>query len=77
MLMKMLSTTRRVPSRRNDKMQKLDVQLCKSITAPTEKSSDEEQETVLEERSADQVSKQLEEDTEYLSVEKDNLTTGT
>nr|CAH7712405.1 unnamed protein product [Callosobruchus chinensis] len=65
-------------SRRNIKRQKLDVQPGKSITGP-ESSSDEEQEiaAVLEESSDDGVSEQLEEETEYFSVENDDLTIGT
>nr|CAI5865504.1 unnamed protein product [Callosobruchus analis] len=56
---------------------KLDVQPGKSFTGP-ESSPDEEQETaaVLEKSPDDAVSEQLEEETEYFSVENDNLTIG-
>nr|CAI5817140.1 unnamed protein product [Callosobruchus analis] len=64
-------------SERNIKRQKLDIQPGKSFTGP-ESSSGEEQETaaVLEESSDDAVSEHLEEETEYFSVENDNLTIG-
>ncbi|CAH1959591.1 unnamed protein product [Acanthoscelides obtectus] len=66
------------PSRKSIKRQRLDIQPGKSVTAPNESSSsDDEPEPVLQDNSDDEVPEEMHEETEYFSANKENIRKGT